>query len=509
MSYKPKTGTSSRRWLVVVCAAAAFFHVCLSAKSLPAVFATFERRSPMSRPVNRFDPEGLFPDHRPRFHRLEPNRELLALEQQLRDRNLLADPQILRWLGIANCGTERGRAFAVERLRQALQVYEVQAMRDPDPYRPYGPLSLLCQGDLHLMDQMDGVPWHISIDSLVLGALVSGAQGGGKSRAIVSICQQLVTAVPPRTVLIIDPKAQLFPYAARLNAVVLDGTNTAFDLAPPPGLDYDKWFRFLMPQLGSVIGLIQAVDILNTAGLIAIEQWSRLRQRDPHAEISLQDLYAALSFVPDTSRGRREGYADAARTALGRTIRGAGGMFTCRRGLDLREVFSQNVILDLRHLADPLSCRWLAQHLVAWKYQDARNKGENNRLETLIVIDDASRFLGAPTWPSHAAQDATPLSHMLAVLRSSGTGLMAATQLPASIDPGVSALAGLVLVVGGVHGRDHQQALAGLMGLNFEQQTALGRLRTRETVGFFSRGGYREPVHGWIPEVMDPMGGQP
>ena len=507
MSYRPKIGTSSRRWLVVVCAAAAIFCLCLSAEA--AAFLTSERRHAMDRHMNRFGTEGLFPDHRPRFRRLEPDRELLALEHQLRDRNLLDDPQILRWLGIANCGTERGRAFAVERLRKALQVYEVQAMRDPDPFRPYGPLSLLCQGDLHLMDQYDGVPWRIPTDSLVLGALVSGAQGGGKSRAIVSICSQLVTANPPRNMLILDPKAQQVSYAGRLNAVVLPGTKIAFDLSPPLGFDYDTWFQFLMPQLGSVIGLIQAVDLLNAAGLIAIEQWERLRQRDPHAEISLQDIYAALAFVPDTSRGRREGYADAARTALGRTIRGAGGMFTCRRGLDLREVFSQNVILDLRHLADPLSCRWLAQHLVSWKYQDARNKGENNRLETLIVIDDASRFLGAPTWPSHAAQEPTPLAHMISVLRSSGTGLMVSTQLPASCDHGVSSLAGLVLVVGGVHGRDHQQALAGLMGLNPAQQAALGKLQTREAVGFFSRGAYREPVHGWIPEVMDPMGGQP
>jgi len=509
VSHKPKTGTSSRRWLVVVCAAAACFHVCLSAKGLPPPSPAFERSHAMDRHMNRFGTEGLFPGHRPRFRRLEPDRELLALEHQLRERNLLDDPQILRWLGIANCGTQHGRAFAVERLRQALQVYEVQAMRDPDPYRPYGPLSLLCQGDLHLMDQMDSVPWCEWTDAFLTGGFIAGTQGGGKSRAIIFLCRQLVKAVPPRRVFIIDPKGELATYADYLHAVAIDGSQIALDLAPPPGLDYRTWLRQLMPQLGATIGVIYGVEILEEAAELALAQLMAYRRQAPRpAELSLQDIYVALPFVQAASRGRRVGYLEAVQTGLKRILSGSGTLFTCRCGVPLQDLFSRNIILDLRHITDEFTSRWLAQYLLYWSFQEARSRPPTTCLQTLIVIDDAQRYISRRAWSADAAEAPTPLAHILAVLRSSGTGLLVASQLPAAVDPSVLALSNVLLVVGGVHGLEHQQVMARMMNLNREQQAALGKLQTREAVGVYTRGAYREPVHGWIPEVPDPIGGR-
>ena len=109
---------------------------------------------------------------------------------------------------------------------------------------------------------------------------------------------------------------------------------------------------------------------------------------------------------------------------------GSGDMFRCRRGLPLAELFSHNVILNLRHLTDEMSCRWLAQFLLQWKFQEAENKPATDRLETLIVIDDASRFVSAGSWPFDKSSGPTPLTHVLSVLRSSGMGLCVVTQLP-------------------------------------------------------------------------------
>ncbi|MFO8015115.1 MAG: hypothetical protein R6X20_17655 [Phycisphaerae bacterium] len=462
----------------------------------------------MNRHPNPFRSERRFPNQgRPRYRRLEADPELLELEEQLRAGNLLEDPEVQRWMRIASFGTHAGRSRNIERLRALLQAQTVEAMRAPDAFRPYGPASLLAQGDLHLLDQMDGVPWLVSTDALLTGTVVAGAQGGGKTRLIVSLLRQLTQVRPPRRFTVIDPKGQLAPYAPYLDAVALDARQVAFDLAPPPGTDYETWLSVLMPQLGGVCGLIQGIELCGEAAEIALGQLrSYRRHTGQDAELCLHDIYNALPLVPDIRRGRREGYFQAAHTGTGRMVRGAGGMFSCRKGLPLQDLFEHNVILSCPHLTDPLSCRWLAQHLLCWKYQGARDKPETNRLDTLLVIDDAQRFLVAPGWQSDASREPTPLAHVLAVLRSSGSGVLTASQLPARLDPNVPALSSLILTVGGIHGYRNQRAVADQMGLNRNQQEALGRLQTREAVGFYARGAYREPVHGWVPQVPDPQG---
>jgi len=66
------------------------------------------------------------------------------------------------------------------------------ARREPDPFRPYGPEALLKQGDLHLMDQMDGVPYMIDHNKLLTGVLIIGPQGSGKSRFIRHLIQEFL-----------------------------------------------------------------------------------------------------------------------------------------------------------------------------------------------------------------------------------------------------------------------------------------------------------------------------
>jgi hypothetical protein len=433
---------------------------------------------------------------------LEPDPEILQYERLLREKNLIHNPEVQLWLRVATLGTLAGRPKALERLKSFLQADAVEVMRKPDPFRPYGPASLLSQGNLHLLDQQDGVPWLVLADAPVTGMAVVGAQGGGKTRAIVYLCQQLSGL--GKRLFILDPKGELASFADRFGALALDASEIRLDLSPPPGTPYHSWLAEMVPQLGTTVGLIQAIQVLQESGAIASARLEEYRRRvNPAAELCLQDLLVSLDFVPDAYRPRRSGYIEAAKTALGRVLTGSGEMFICRRGVPLEDLFSQNVILDCRHLTDELACRWLAQYILYWKYQEARNRPHVDRLETLVVIDDAQRFLSAHASGSGAISVTTPLSHLLAVLRSSGTGLCASTQLPADVDPGVLALSNLFLVVGGIHGRHHQDALAGIMGLNSEQKIALGKLVQREAVGLYTRGDYRACIHGWVPEVRD------
>ena len=454
-----------------------------------------------------FGPQWLFPRKPSRWRMLEPDPEALELERQLREKNLIYNPEVQRWLRILIHGVPAGRPKALERLKVFLQADEVEAMRFPDDFRPYGPAALLGQGDLHVLDQQDGVKWFMPTDGLVLGGVLAGAQGGGKSRALVHICRQLVTANPPRHVLILDPKNELHDYAGYLNAVALDGSKLAFDLSPPPGTTYQTWLPQLLPQLGTTIGVVYGIEIIQEAGQICLEQLARYKQQTgSDGELCLQDIYTALPFVRNISSWRRKGYFDAVRTGINRILDGAAGMFTCRSGVPLQELFNRNVILGLPNLTDEFSCRWLAQYLLYWKFQQSRSEPPIGQLENLIVIDDCHRFLNYGSWPADKSSGLTSLAHVLAVLRTSGVGLIAASQLPAALDPAVLSLSSFFLIAGGVHGYHNQRVMAEMIGLNRDQQVAIGKLVPQECVGAYLRGSYRESIHGWVPDVPDPQG---
>jgi hypothetical protein len=218
------------------------------------------------------EPKFLFGNRKIRFPSIEPDEELLHLEAELRQRQLLHRKDIQNWYRIASYVKGYNRAYAIEKLRIAIEADRIEDMRHfEDPFRPLGPEVLLRQGDLHLLDQVvDGVGWMVPRDALVRGTFTAGPQGAGKTRFIVWICQQLAKADPPTPFLIIDPKAALSPYAKYLNAVVVDISEISLDLSPPGNMTYYKWLIEYLPYLAADLGLIQSTDLLLDAGRIAL-----------------------------------------------------------------------------------------------------------------------------------------------------------------------------------------------------------------------------------------------
>jgi len=225
-----------------------------------------------------------------------------------------------------------------------------------------------------------------------------------------------------------------------------------------------------------------------------------------NTELCLKDIYTCLSAVRDTERGRRAGYREAAETALLRILNASRNLFACRRGVPISELFNRNIIITCGSLTDELACKLFVTYLLYWKFADSRDKPETNTLQNLVIIDDAQRFLSTRSGEPGTSTCTTPLSHVLSVLRSSGCGLLVATQLPAQIDPGVIALSNLIIAIGGIHDVEGQQVLGNIMSLTAEQRKALVRLGCREAVGFYGAGAYRWPVHGWVPTVPNPEG---
>ena len=105
---------------------------------------------------------------------------------------LLHDTEVSGLLETAySCWSPAIFKSAVTRLQLILDSHNTNARRQPDPFRPYGPEAPLKQGDLHLMDQMDGVPYIIDHNKLLTGVLIIGPQGSGKSRFVRHLIQEL------------------------------------------------------------------------------------------------------------------------------------------------------------------------------------------------------------------------------------------------------------------------------------------------------------------------------
>ena len=219
--------------------------------------AMYKNKDPTS------DPHFLFNNEPRRFRAIEPDSELLRLEDELRQRNLLYRSEV-QWLveKAAFCNDENSR-WARNQIRVIIESERTQDMRIGPEFRPPAPAELLSRGDLHLFNQVDGTErtaWMIPTDSLTRGLLLAGAQGGGKTRPLIWICRQLNSFDPPIPYFILDPKLGLKGWADYLNAIYIDVEDISIDLSPPPGLTYEQFLPALMPQLGEIIGVIYGIE---------------------------------------------------------------------------------------------------------------------------------------------------------------------------------------------------------------------------------------------------------
>ena len=122
----------------------------------------------------------------------EHKEELESLREALDADKLLHGTEASGLIETAyNCWSPAIFKSTVTRLQLILDAHDTNARRQPDPFRPYGPEALLRQGDLHLMDQMDGVAYMVDHNLLVTGVLVIGPQGSGKSRLIRHLIHEL------------------------------------------------------------------------------------------------------------------------------------------------------------------------------------------------------------------------------------------------------------------------------------------------------------------------------
>jgi hypothetical protein len=447
-------------------------------------------------------------ENRPRRWRfIEPDQELLELEAELRARNKLYDPHVQWLIKKAALCSDKNAQWARDQLKLLIDSERIQDKRTRDVFRPLAPAELLSRGDLHLINQVDGISWMIPINALTRGMLLTGPQGGGKTRFLIHICRQLNGADPPINFFILDPKLELKGWSDYLNATYIDISEIRFDLSPPPGLTYEEFLTSLMPQIGEIIGVIYGVDILQETAKICIGLRDKyMKNNSKNTEISLADLYNAVPFATDVSRGRRLGYREAVSTGLSRILSGSGNLFRCRKGIDLATIlFQHNVILGCRSITDEFAAKFLALYLLYWLYESERFSPPTDKVKRALILDDATLFLQAKSG-FDAASKTSSFTHIFSRLRSSGNAVIATTQIPHLADTGILALSHTVLCIGGLHYGEDTKLLAQIMGLNEKQRIAMSHLPKREAIGICAGSAWPKVVHGHTVDVPDIKG---
>jgi len=436
------------------------------------------------------------------FRSFDVDKELLELEINLRQRNLSYDPTVQWLVKIASKASPDSSKWAKAKLRLILQAESIEDYRTGDVYRPLAPGQLLNCGDLYLYNQVDGIPWRIPANALTRGLLVTGPQGGGKTRFLIHLCRQFNAFTQPIYWFVLDPKLEFKGWTQYLDAVYIDVSDISLDLSPPPGLTYEQFLPSLMPQIADILGLVYGTEILQNAAQICIGLRNQhLQNTGQPTEICLQDIANAVPFVPDTSKGRRFGYSEAVSTSLGRILTGSGNLFRCRKGVNLSVLFNHRVILGTRSLTDDFAAKFLALFLLYWQYESERYSLPSDILKRVLIIDDSTRYFAVrPGF--EAASTTSSFTDIFARLRSSGNSIIAATQIPHLADPGTLALSHMVINIGPLHYGKDTRLLADMLGLNEEQRLALSKLKCREAIGRAGGTAWPGIVHGYTVDVI-------
>lgn len=419
----------------------------------------------------------------------------------LRQINLWDDPAIQNRYRLAQLGSEPTRRRMRVELRQIVEDYRIMAMRLGDPFMPCataGQISNNKQG-IHILNQThNDVPMYADLYSYCLLWLVLGAQGGGKSSAVFHQLMQM--QVP---ILILDPKGTWEFRAGPLRAKVIPpeyirlDCNFKKDLLP-------NYLNSIADGIAFCTGLQYGLSCLYEALDIAVaQQRTYVEQTGGQTALCLKDIALALQLC-DTKNSKRAQYVEAARTALDLLTR-PNELFVTRAGLPLEELFQGRYILPCWHLST-VQCRFLAWFLLNWLCFKSLQAPETTQLKSLMVIDDASKFISRPDNVFGSGSKTSPYLHLLPVLRSTGRGVIFVDQLVEPICDDVKQLCNNWLVVGGMRGTHNQSEVASAMGLSAEQAQMLGRLKTQEAVCFCPTT-YPKAIHGFIPEVPDALRG--
>lgn len=363
-----------------------------------------------------------------------------------------------------------------------------------------------------------GAPYRVSLKSLTRHAFVAGTTGAGKTNTIFSLLREADAAGVP--FLVIEPAKT--EYRAMLEQPGLGSRLRVFT----PGKEAVGPF-LLNPFESPGVPVSEHLDLVRAAFAAAFGMWAPLPQilerclhevyRDRGWDLRTNRNERLEASAPDTDRSRAYptlsdliakaatvigslGYDDKVsgdlRAALttrldALRIGGKGAMLDVARSLPIADLLTSPTVVELESLGDEGDKAFVTALLLVRLAEYRRSVGQSDRLEHLLVIEEAHRLLShAPAVISDEqanprGQAVETFVNLLSEIRAYGQGVIIADQVPARLAPDVMKNTTLK-VAHRIVSADDREALGAAMAMEPEQARALVTLGVGEAIVFGS-----------------------
>lgn len=359
--------------------------------------------------------------------------------------------------------------------------------------------------------------YDIELAKLAKHTFVAGVTGAGKSNTIFHLLKEITKQNVP--FLVIEPAKT--EYRALLHEPALSGNLQVFTC----GNEQVAPFRLNPFEVLPGTSISVHIDLLRSAFAASFGMWTPLPQileqclheiyRDRGWDIvnntnarlaENDDPYAASPTLTDLatkvdqvtrSLGYEERVTADLRAALLTRITslrtgGKGRMLDVQRSVPVAHLLAQPTILELEGIGDDDDKAFLMGLILIRLAAFRRQQAQSNRLQHLIIIEEAHRLLANVSKESRQ-EEANPrgkavetFANLLSEIRAYGQGVLVADQVPVKLAPDVIKNTNLK-IVHRIVAADDRAALAGAMAMDERRATSLGILAEGQAV-LFSEG---------------------
>jgi hypothetical protein len=410
---------------------------------------------------------------------------------------------------------------------------------DTVPPRDSGASDGVLVGQILRHKHDTGAPYRVTLKSLTRHAFVAGTTGAGKTNTIFSLLREAdATGVP---FLVIEPAKT--EYRAMLEQPGLGSRLRVFTpgkeavgpflLNPfePPGVPVSEHLDLVRAAFAAAFGMWAPLPQILERCLHEVyldRGWDLRTNRNERLEASgpgadpaqayptLSDLIAKVSSVigslgyDDKVSGDLQAALTTRLDAL--RIGGKGAMLDVARSLPIADLLSAPTVVELESLGDEGDKAFVTALLLVRLAEYRRSAGQSDRLEHLLVIEEAHRLLShAPAVTSDEqanprGQAVETFANLLSEIRAYGQGVIIADQVPARLAPDVMKNTTLK-VAHRIVSADDREALGAAMAMEPGQGRALVTLGVGEAIVFGA--GDDSPLLVRVPLAKDPLSPYP
>lgn len=386
--------------------------------------------------------------------RLAPNKDLWL---ECAKRGLTTNPVILSCLQQLTVNPHD--YVCVQFLKEEINRNDTRELLNPQPFRRSNPNNTNhFNGIIHLGEvDHTGIRWSIDSKTLTEHVSISGRTGGGKSNLIRLIAQQVLRE--PSTIIIFDRKLDfidLVQTSGFLYVMIEDFVDNW--LTPPPGVSATIWCSMLSEIMATFFELRISGQLLLSDMLLGLQGGSVGRAP------TLRDVASVLSKTLEKSRGGTRDSLYRIQFRLNSLLQLLGNAIASEHAVELPRLLTKSWALGMAGLSSSVQSLCITVYLAKILLYRISNNLRSNKLETLIVIDEAS-----PIFPKSATKKTALLLDYFQQCRAFGIGLILASQSMNLADE-IYANTAIKVAVGGFgHGSDYEE-FGSAVGMNRAQR---------------------------------------